>query len=89
MIMLMPTLTRRLQVLLDEERYAWLQQVAEQRGTTVAALVRDALDRAYPVQQLPADVAADRFLTRPPVVLGSWEEAKHEIEDGLERSVSQ
>lgn len=89
MIMLMPILTRRLQVLLDEERYAWLQRLAQQRGTTVAALVRDALDRAYPVEQLPADVAADRFLSRPPVDLGSWEEAKHEIEDGLERDVAQ
>lgn len=88
MIILMPTLTRRLQVLLDEERYAWLERVAQQQGTTVAALVRDALDRAYPVEGLRADVAADRFLARSPVDLGSWEEAKAEIENGLERGVS-
>ena len=87
MIILMPNLTRRLQVLLDEERYGWLEHVAQQQGTTVAALVRDALDRAYPVEGLRADVAADRFLARPPVDLGSWEEAKREIEDGLERDL--
>lgn len=87
MMMLMPTLTRRLQVLLDEERYAWLERVAQQQGTTVAALVRDALDRAYPIEGLRADVAADRFLTRPPVDLGSWEDAKGEIEEGLERGL--
>lgn len=88
MMMLMPTLTRRLQVLLDEERYAWLRRVAQQQGTTVAALVRDALDRAYPVEGLRADVAADRFLGRPPIDVGSWDEAKHEIEDGLGRGLS-
>ena len=89
MIMLMPTLTRRLQVLLDEERYARLERMAQERGTTVAALVRDALDRAYPVEGLRADAAADRFLARSPVDLGSWEEAKAEIEDSLERGLSQ
>lgn len=83
----MATLTRRLQVLLDEERYAWLERVAQQRGTTVAELVREALDRAYPIQGLPADVAADRFLARPPIDLGLWEEAKREIEDSLGRSL--
>lgn len=88
MMMLMPTLTRRLQVLVDEERYAWLERVAQEQGTTVAALVREALDRAYPVEGLRADVAADRFLARAPVDLGSWEEAKREIEDGLERGLS-
>ncbi|MDQ3708438.1 MAG: hypothetical protein M3387_03870 [Actinomycetota bacterium] len=43
----MAVLTRRLQVLLDEERFCHLKQLARQRATTVAALVRDALDRTY------------------------------------------
>lgn len=85
MLMIMAHLTRRLQVLVDEERYAWLERVAAQRGTTVADLVRAALDRAYPIDGLPPDVAADRFLARPPADLGSWEEAKREVEDTLER----
>ena len=88
MLMLMPTLTRRLQVLLDEERYARLERVAQEQGTTVAAVVRAALDLAYPAEGLRADVAADRFLARSPVDLGSWAEAKREIEDGLERGLS-
>ncbi len=86
--MLMATLTRRLQILIDEERHARLEGVAREQGTTVAALVRDALDRAYPVAGLPADVAADRFLARPPLDLGSWEDAKDEIEDSLERDLT-
>lgn len=81
----MATLTRRLQVLLDEGRFAHLERVAEQRGSTIAAIVRDALDLAYPSDGLTHDVAAERFLARPPIELGSWEDAKREIEAGLDR----
>lgn len=84
----MATLTRRLQVLLDDERFAHLEHLAEQRGTTVAALVRDALDRAYAADRLPAAVAAERFLGRSPVDLGSWDEAKRDLESGLERGAA-
>lgn len=81
----MATLTRRLQVLLDEERFTHLEHLAEQRGTTIAALVRDALDLAYAADRLPAHVAADRFLAHPPIELGSWDDAKRDIEDSLGR----
>ncbi|MBA2729144.1 MAG: antitoxin [Euzebyaceae bacterium] len=78
----MAILTRRLQVLLDEERFSRLEDLARQRGTTVAVLVRDALDRTYRAGPAP-DEAADRFLAREPLELGSWEESKREIEDSL------
>lgn len=83
----MATLTRRLQVLLEEERFNRLEELARRRETTVAQLARDALDRAYPPGGLPADVAADRFLARPPIDFGTWEEAKEEIEGGLARGL--
>ena len=85
MLMDMATLTRRLQVLLDERRFAQLERLAEQRSTTVAALVRDALDLAYASDRLPSDVAAERFLARPPLELGAWDDAKREIEASLDR----
>lgn len=62
-----------------------LEHLAQERGTTIAALVRDALDRAYPSDALPADVAAERFLAREPIDLGTWDDAKREIEDSLDR----
>jgi len=46
----MALLTRRLQVLLDDKRFDQLEQLAQQRGTTVAALVRAALDRTLAEQ---------------------------------------
>lgn len=36
----MPTLTRRLQVLLDEQCFAHLERLADERETTVAVVVR-------------------------------------------------
>lgn len=83
----MATLTRRLQVLLDEERLARLERLADERGTTVAALVREALDRTYASNALPPGVAADRFLSRPPIELGTWEQAKRDVETSLDRGL--
>lgn len=85
MLIHMATLTRRLQVLLDEDRFEALEHLANQRGTTVAALVRDALDQTYAFDGLPHDTAAQRFLARAPLDLGPWDRAKRDIEDGLGR----
>lgn len=41
-------MTRRLQILLDEGRYARLEERASRRGASVATLVREAIDIAYP-----------------------------------------
>lgn len=86
MLMAMATLTRRLQILVEEDRFERLEQLARQRGTTVAALVREALDRAFDDDRADAAAAAGSFLDRPPLDLGGWEEAKRTIDDGLDRS---
>lgn len=51
----MHMLDRRLQVLLDEDRYRRLEAEARRRRTSVAQVVRDAIDSV-----LPADVARKR-----------------------------
>jgi hypothetical protein len=86
--MLMPTLTHRLQVLLDEERFVRLEQLAHERKTTVAALVREALDLAYASDTLPPVLAAERFLGREPIDLGLWDDAKSEIEQSYGRGLA-
>jgi hypothetical protein len=85
--MLMALLTRRLQVLLDEERFDQLEQLAQRRRTTVAALVRAALDRTLAEQGMARDQAADRFLNRPAVDFGPWEDLKSELDEALERAL--
>jgi hypothetical protein len=48
------SMERRLQILLDEERYARISAVAQQRGVSVATVVREAIDRGV------VDVASKR-----------------------------
>jgi predicted DNA-binding protein len=51
----MAQLTRRTQILLDEERYRRLEERASQTGRSVASLIRDAIDA-----QLEGDEVARR-----------------------------
>ncbi|HUY97160.1 MAG TPA: antitoxin [Verrucomicrobiae bacterium] len=41
-------LDRRLQVLVDEERWSRLEQEAGRRGVSIGALVREAIDARFP-----------------------------------------
>jgi len=64
----MSMLTRRLQVLLDDERYDRLATEAAGRKVSVATVVREAIDRRYPSR---ADLrrrraAADAVLAAEP-----------------------
>lgn len=56
-------LTHRLQLLLDDERYERVHALARQRGTSVAAVIREALDRGLPATQRRRSAAARRILT--------------------------
>jgi predicted DNA-binding protein len=55
-------LTHRLQLLLDDERYERIHTLARQRGTSVAAVIREALDRGLPATQQRRAAAAQRIL---------------------------
>lgn len=81
----MPTLNRRLQILVDQDRYARLERRARERGTSVATLVREALDLAYPATDQQRWSAIDRLLEAAPIDLGDWEQLSAEIESGLDR----
>ncbi len=65
----MHMLTRRLQILLDEERYGRLAQRAAQRGTSIATLVREALDARYPAVEPEKRAAARRILAAEPMAV--------------------
>lgn len=80
----MPEMSRRLQILVDQERWSRLERHAKQRGASVATLVREAIDVAFPKEE-PAPGAAKNFLSRQARDLGNWQAAKEEIEQGLER----
>jgi len=64
-------LTHRLQLLLDDERYQRVQTLAHQRGTSVAAVIREALDRGLPATQRRRSAAARRILAAEPMQVGN------------------
>ena len=59
--------THRLQLLLDEERYQRVHALARQRGTSVAAVIREALDRGLPATQRRRSAAGRRILAAEPM----------------------
>lgn len=79
--MSMATMTRRLQILLDEGRYARLEQRAVRRGASVATLVREAIDIAFPQDGPDRATAAGRILAAEPIPVTEWSTMKGEFDD--------
>lgn len=75
----MSHLTRRTQVLLDEERFARLQRRAEETNRSIGALVREAIDVAYPVAGPTRAQAFERLRKAPVADHGSPEDVKRDI----------
>jgi hypothetical protein len=86
--MSMATMTRRLQVLLDPDRYERLERHAQRRGTSVAMLVREAIDTAFPNNQPTRAEAGRRLLDAEPIPVDDWPIMKREIEEMYERGIS-
>jgi Ribbon-helix-helix protein, copG family len=74
-------LTRRLQILLDEAQYARLESYARERGLSVGAAVREALDKAIPSGAARRRAAGKAILSAPRMRIGSIEELKKELDD--------
>jgi predicted nucleotidyltransferase len=73
---------RRLQLLLDDERYSRLSAAARLRGTSVAAVIRDAIDRALPSDLERKRRAADALLAAEPAPVPATVEAlKAELDE--------
>jgi hypothetical protein len=78
--MCMP-LERRLHLLLDEGRYRRVAAAARRRGTSVAAVIREAIDEALPDDADKKRAAARALLAAEPApVPDTIEELKAEIE---------
>jgi hypothetical protein len=62
----MRMLDHRLQILLDDERYRKVAREAERRGISIAALIREALDR-LPTEVEVRRAAIDAILESEPM----------------------
>ena len=81
----MHMLERRLQILLDDARYRRLTTAARERGTSVAAVVRDAIDLAFPADLAKKRAALEAILAAEPMPVPDVEELKDEIAEGRSR----
>jgi hypothetical protein len=60
-------LSRRVQLLLDEERYERVAAVARDRNVSVAKVIREAIDRTVTSDAQRRRSAADAFLSAEPM----------------------
>ena len=74
-------LSHRLQVLLDEDRYQRIEALARQRKVSVAAVIREAIDRGLPATQQRRAAAARRILAADPMPVGEPDELVAELND--------
>lgn len=77
----MSMLTRRLQILIDEERHRRLESEAARRGVSVAVVVRDALDAAYPSTAAERRLAGEQVLEAEPMPVPEVDELLMELAD--------
>jgi hypothetical protein len=78
-------LDRRLHILLDAERYDRLARKAEERGTSIATLVREALDVAFPAVDPRRAAAAKEILSAEPMPVPDVSDLLEELEEARGR----
>lgn len=77
----MSMLTRRLQVLLDEDRYQRLAGAAAERGVSVATVVREAIDRGTSGSSERRRQAVRRILEASGMPVPDPEDLKTELDE--------
>jgi len=73
--------TERLQVLIETEQRHRLEREAKARGTSVATLVRHAIDLAFPLDVDVRAAAATAVLDAPSMEVGEVEELLRELDE--------
>jgi hypothetical protein len=73
-------LDHRLQILLDDERHQRLLALAAERGVSVAAVVREAIDRGLPARDGHRRAAAQRLLDAPDMPVPELRELREELD---------
>ena len=84
----MAELNRRMHVLLDDDRLERLRRRAELTGSSVGAVVRDAIDHELERDDRARALAAlESLLAAPPVPVGTPEELKRELAEAWDEEI--
>jgi len=77
-----PSLTRRTQLLLDDELHRRLREIAAQRGISMGALIREAVEEKLSRTQDARAEAIQQLLDAEPMPVEDWPVMKRQmIED--------
>lgn len=74
-------MTRRLQLLLDEERYRRVSDAAARTHRSVAAVIRDAIDQSLAPTHRRRGAAAKRILAADPMDVPPGDELLAELDE--------
>jgi plasmid stability protein len=74
-----PLLTRRTQLLLDDELHQRLRETAAQRGISMGALIREALDEKLSRVQDARSRAIAKLLAAKPMPVDDWPMMKKQM----------
>jgi predicted DNA-binding protein len=72
--------TARLQILIEEEQRQRLERVAAARGTSIATVVREAIDLAFPADSEQRRAAAEAVLAAEPMEVPGVDELLDELD---------
>jgi len=73
------SLTRRTQLLLDDDLHKRLREIAAQRGISMGALIREAIDEKLSSVQDDRAQAIDELLAAEPMPVDDWPVMKKEM----------
>jgi plasmid stability protein len=77
-----PSLTHRTQLLLDDDLHRRLRESAAQRGISMGALIREALDEKLSQAQGDRARAIDKLLAAEPMPVDDWPVMKKQMLEG-------
>ncbi|MEW6232055.1 MAG: ribbon-helix-helix protein, CopG family [Chloroflexota bacterium] len=74
----MPTLTKRVQVLLEPPQFARLEEIAKVRKSSVGALIREAVEKEYFRTDRKERLAAVERMAAMTLPVADWEQMERE-----------
>lgn len=75
----MPSLTRRTQLLLDDDLHRRLRETAAERGISIGALIREAIGEKLSSAQDARAKAIDKLLAAEPMPVEDWPAIKRQM----------
>lgn len=79
---------KRVQVLLEPGQHASLEREARGRGTSVAAIVREAIDQRYAAGQRVRDEAYAALVQGAPLPVGEWPVMEKQLEQARSLTIA-